>query len=382
MYIANQESLEAFVERAAKSPVLAIDTEFIREKTYFAKLCLLQMATVDEVVLVDPFKVRDLRCLVPLLENEGIVKLFHAGDQDLDILYHEIGVLPRPVFDTQIAAALLGKSQQIGYGALVASFCGVSLEKADSFTDWSRRPLSESQLAYAADDVSYLPGLYATMRKMLEEQGRLSWLDEEFAALCDPGSYEKDPRERFRHLKRGNQLSRKQLAAAREIAAWREVEARKRNIPRKWVLTDEQIVEACKRNARSIDDLFMVRGMREKLPTCDARKVVALMNAAYALPESEQPAMEKPGRNERNVDVETALMSALVCLRAKQNGIAQQTLACHNDLAQVARGHCEGVSVMRGWRRAMVGEELLDLLQGRLCLSLSHGELSVMHVAD
>ena len=153
MYIATQENLAAFVERARSSSVLAIDTEFLREKTYYAKLCLLQMATDDEVVIVDPFEMDDLSVMAPLLEDERIVKLFHAAGQDLEIILREVGVLPRPVFDTQIAAALLGHTQQIGYAALVHAECGVSLKKIDSFTDWSRRPLSASQRDDAADDV-------------------------------------------------------------------------------------------------------------------------------------------------------------------------------------------------------------------------------------
>ena len=211
MYIANQESLEAFVDRARSSSVLAIDTEFLREKTYYARLCLLQLATDDEVVVVDPFAVESLAVIEPLLTDESIVKLFHAGDQDLEILYHEVGVLPHPVFDTQIAAALLGQSQQVGYGALVHAECGVSLKKIDSFTDWSRRPLSDSQLEYAADDVVYLPRLYRMMTKELTEKGRLTWLDHDFEELVDPARYEQDPRERYRRLKRGNQLTLQQL---------------------------------------------------------------------------------------------------------------------------------------------------------------------------
>ena len=246
MYIATQENLAAFVERARSSSVLAIDTEFLREKTYYAKLCLLQMATDDEVVIVDPFEMDDLSVMAPLLEDERIVKLFHAAGQDLEIILREVGVLPRPVFDTQIAAALLGHTQQIGYAALVHAECGVSLKKIDSFTDWSRRPLSASQRDYAADDVVYLPRLYAGMRAALEEKGRLHWLDHDFEELSDPARYEANERERFRRLKRVSQLSRRQLSAAREVAAWRELEAQRRDVPRKWVVTDEQIVAACK----------------------------------------------------------------------------------------------------------------------------------------
>lgn len=380
MYIANQESLEAFVDRARSSSVLAIDTEFLREKTYYARLCLLQLATDDEVVVVDPFAVESLAVIEPLLTDESIVKLFHAGDQDLEILYHEVGVLPHPVFDTQIAAALLGQSQQVGYGALVHAECGVSLKKIDSFTDWSRRPLSDSQLEYAADDVVYLPRLYRMMTEELTEKGRLTWLDHDFEELVDPARYEQDPRERYRRLKRGNQLTLQQLSAAREVAAWRETEAQRRNIPRKWVLTDEQIVEACKREARTIDELFMVRGMREKLSTRDARKVVSLLKSGLDLPEDAWPEPDRPSRNEPNVDAQIDLMNALVRLRSKENGIAMQTLASHAELSQVARGHHEGVDVLKGWRRALIGEELLELLAGKLSLRLVNGEVTVERV--
>lgn len=380
MYIANQEDLEAFANRAMRSSVLAIDTEFLREKTYYAKLCLLQLATDDETAIVDPFEVDDLRVLAPLLENESVVKLFHAGGQDLEILLREVGTLPRPLFDTQVAAALLGHTQQIGYAALVHAECGVTLKKIDSFTDWSRRPLFESQLEYAADDVAYLPRMYERMRAQLVELGRLAWLDRDFEDLADPKRYATNERERYRRLKRVSQLSRRQLAAAREVAAWRELEAQRRDVPRKWVVTDEQIVEACKREARTIDELFMVRGMSDRLSTKDARCVVALMSSALDAPPDAWPEPDRCGKNEPNVDAELDLMCALVRLRAKQNGVAFPTLASHDDLARVARGYREGVDVLRGWRRSLVGEELLRLLEGKIALSLSNGEIKVTEV--
>ena len=377
MYIANQENLVAFVERAMRSSVLAIDTEFLREKTYYAKLCLVQLATDDETAIVDPFAVEDLGALAPVLENESVTKLFHAGSQDLEILLREVGVLPRPVFDTQVAAALLGHTQQIGYAALVHAECSVTLKKIDSFTDWSRRPLSESQLEYAADDVVYLPRMYERMRAALEEKGRLSWLARDFEEMSDPAKYATDERERYRRLKRVSQLSRRQLAAAREAAAWREQEAQRRDVPRKWVVTDEQIVEACKREARTIDELFMVRGIRERLSTRDARAVVALMASALDAPPETWPEPDRCGKNEPNVDAQLDLMCALVRLRAKESGVAFPTLASHDDLARVARGYRENVDLLRGWRRSLVGEELLDLLDGKIGLSLDGAELKV-----
>lgn len=231
--------------------MLAIDTEFLRETTYYPKLCLLQMATDDEVAIIDPLSVDDLSVIAPLLEDERMVKLFHAGGQDIEILLREVGSMPRPLFDTQVAAALLGHTQQIGYGALVHAVCGVTLKKTDSYTDWSQRPLSDSQIDYAADDVIYLPRVYRKMRSELESKGRLGWLAPDFEEMTNPAKYSEDPRLRYRRLKRVTQLDGRQLCAAREFAAWREEEAAKRDMPRKWLVSDEQIVEACRRDART-----------------------------------------------------------------------------------------------------------------------------------
>ncbi len=369
-----------FASRARNSEVLAIDTEFMREKTYYAKLCLLQLATDDEVALVDPFADVDLTVLAELFEDEHITKLVHAGNQDLEILLRAVGVLPNPIFDTQMAAALIGYPQQIGYGALVQSLCGVSLKKGDSFTDWSQRPLAASQLEYAADDVIYLPAMYRKLKERLEELDRLAWLEDDFAELSSPEFYFDDPRERFRRLKRANTLSRIQLACAREVAEWRENEARRHDIPRKWVLTDEQVVEACKREPRSIDELFMVRGIRERLAIREARALLAAIDRGLKTPADKLPMLDYGGRNEPNVDVQLDLMNALVRLRAKQNDIAPQVLANHNDLTQLARGHTDGLGVLSGWRRQMIGDELLMLLQGKISLGLCGDELCVINV--
>ncbi len=382
MIIEDQSNFESFVERAASSAVLAIDTEFLRDRTYYARLCLLQLATDDEVALVDPLAVEDLRPLAPLLEDERIVKLFHAGTQDIEIIHRTLGCMPRPVFDTQVAAALLGQTQQVGYGALVQSICGVRLRKAESYTDWSRRPLSESQQRYAADDVVYLPRMYAAMKAELEEKGRLSWLDDDFARLTDPARFEVDPRERYLHLKRVSQLTPRQLSAAREVAAWREETAQRRNIPRKWVISDEQIVEACKRDARSIDDLFMVRGLESGLGCADARQIVKRIAQGLDAPEETWPHSAKAGKNEANVDVEVDLFSALVRLRAREENVAYQTLASRDDLVSIARGHDEDVELLRGWRREIVGEDLLALRAGEIVLGIEDGRLKVTKAAQ
>ncbi len=382
MYIADQDRLEAFVERSSNARVLAIDTEFLREKTYYARLCLLQMATEHEVAIIDPFTIKDLKAITPLLENEKIVKLFHAGSQDIEILFRETGVLPRPVFDTQIAATLLGYTQQIGYAPLVSSECNVQLRKMESFTDWSRRPLSASQLDYAADDVVYLPPMYEKMQGRLAEKSRLAWLEQDFGRLVDPATYVNDSNERFRKLKRVTQLSRRQLSAAKEFTAWRERVAQERDLPRKWVVTDEQIVEACKREARTLDSLFMVRGLKDKLDTESAREVVSRINKGLDAPNDAWPELERSKKNERNVDIEMDLMNALVKLRARENDIAYQTLASHDDLQKIARGYTKDVQLLTGWRYDIVGKELLDVLAGKISLALRDGTLQIADISE
>ncbi len=376
MYIDRQDAFDAYVERAKSASIVAIDTEFLREKTYYATLCLLQLNADGEVAIVDPFSVK-LDSLSSVMLDQRIVKLFHAGHQDLEILFRELGCMPVNVFDTQVAAALIGQTQQVGYAPLVHALCGVKLKKTDSFTDWSARPLSDSQIQYAAEDVIYLPDMYRKMVSILTSKGRLRWLDNDFAELSNPARYLVDERDRYRKLKHVSQLSRRQMAAAREMAAWREMQAQERNVPRKWVLTDEQIVEACRREPRTIDDLFMVRGMRERLTTRDARVVIELVRSALDASPETWPEIERSAKSEPNVDVQVDLMMAIVRMRARENDIAVPTLASHEDLRKIARGHFDDVDLLRGWRKDIVGDELVSFMAGEITLSISNGNVKV-----
>lgn len=378
MLVENDAQLKDFLALCEKSSYMAIDTEFLREKTYYAKLCLIQVAVEGCTAIIDPFTIEDLSVMAPVLTNQSVVKIFHASSQDIEILYHETGVVPDPVFDTQVAAALLGKSQQASYAALVQSFCQVTLPKKDSFTDWSRRPLSPSQVEYAADDVTYLPRIYHDMIEELNEKGRLSWLNDAFAEISNPKKYEIDPRNRYHKLKRVNQLSQRQMAAAREFAAWREERAQKLNIPRKWVVSDEQIVEACRREPRSLDELYMVRGLKESLKSGDARHVLQLINKGLTCPEEDLPQTKTNQRSEANVDIAVDLMNAIVRLRARENKIAPQTLAPHAELMKLARGHDEDCELLKGWRYHVVGKELSDFLEGKFLLQLIDGNLKII----
>lgn len=378
MLIDDDSQLKAFVKRCCTSPYMAIDTEFLREKTYYARLCLIQVAIEGEVAIIDPFAIKDITLLNDALTSPDVVKIFHASSQDIEILYHETGVVPRPVFDTQIAAALLGKSQQASYSSLVSSYCSVNLPKKDSFTDWSQRPLKDSQIRYAADDVVYLPQIYYDMVEVLNEKNRLHWLDEAFEEISSPEKYEIKPEERYRKLRRVNQLNAQQMAAAREFAAWRELKAQKINVPRKWIVSDEQIVEACRREARTIDELFMVRGMRESLRAEDARQAVACIKKGLSCPKEQLPQVHEKPKNEHNVDIVVDLMNAVVHLRARENHIAPQTLAPQAELMKLARGHDDECELLKGWRYKVIGKELKELLKGKFSLRIANGNLEII----
>ena len=382
MLIDTDQQFVAFLERCKKSPYIAIDTEFLREKTYYPKLCLLQMGIENEIAIVDPFKIRNLAALADVLVDPSIVKIFHACSQDVEILYHETGVVPSPIFDTQIAAAVLGKTQQASYSSLVSQYCDVNLPKKDSLTDWSQRPLSDSQIHYAADDVKYLPQIYYEMLAQLKKKNRLSWLEETFADLSKKEKYEIDPRVRYKKLKRVNQLNARQQAAAREFAAWRELQAQRLNIPRKWVVSDEQIVEACRREARTLDELYMVRGMKESLKTSEARRVLAVLIAGLDCPQSELPDVRPKSKNENNVDVILDVMNALVRMRAREHEIAPQTLAPQAELLKLARGHYDDSELMQGWRYTLVGKDLRTLLEGGFALQIHDGNLEIISLHE
>ncbi len=376
-YVTTQAQLEELARELEGSELLAIDTEFMREKTYYAKLCLLQLNNGKVSALVDPLAVHDLSPLVPILTDENCVKIFHAGTQDIAILYHETGVTPSPVFDTQVAASLLGYPLQVGYGPLVRLVCDVKLAKADSYTDWSRRPLTNSQIKYALDDVIYLPSVYEHLRDELIEKGRLTWCERDFTALAAPESYDVNPRECWHRVKRVSSLSRGQLSIARELAAWRETEAQHRNLPRKWVLADEAVVEISRKAPKTREALFEVRGLANKLNGRDVKHILEAVARGKEMPQDQWPKLERNPKGDVEADGAVELLSSLLEVRAKQHGVAAPLIATHSDLSKLVRGHREGLALMEGWRYDIAGCELIDLLEGRLSLYLCDGAIEV-----
>ena len=384
-YVSTADELSDLVDRMAGSEVLAIDTEFLRERTYYAKLCLVQLATDDEEAIVDPLKAGDMTPLARLLEDPQTVKVFHSGSQDIEILLRATGVMPVPLFDTQVAASILGHHQQIGYGALVKSVCNVELPKADSLTDWTHRPLSKTQLKYAIDDVHYLPTIYRTMVADLAEQGRTSWTQADFSHLSDPATYENDPQESWRRVKRISSLSRPQLAALQVVAAWREETAQRKNLPRRWVLSDEVVVEIARRLPTKVDDVLSLRSVSSRMSTATCRKLIARIQQALKGDPETWPQL--PRRHTSAIDTEagTDLLTALAHLRSRENSVSTSLLAPHDDIVRLAAGQTEGNCLVEGWRKQLVGDDmlaLLDGLDGKLMLSIEDHKLKITDLRE
>jgi len=377
VYVTDTDTLRELVVRLRQAPAVAIDTEFMREKTYYAKLCLIQLGTDDIAAIVDPIACEDLSPLYDLLTDETVVKIFHAGSQDLEIFYQLCGKATAPVFDTQVAATLAGFQQQVGYGALIKEMLGVTLDKGDTYTDWARRPLSDTQVEYALNDVRYLTEVHRRLVEQLKTEGRVSWLAADFAHLEDPATYDPIPEEQWRRVKRVASLNRRQLAVAREVAAWREREAQRRDVPKRWILGDESIVEIARRAPQTAADVAAVRGVSEKAGKTAQKGIAEAVVRGVAVPDEELPSLTKRKRPAGDVDGAVDLMIALVRVRARERGVAMPLLASRDELERLAAGEREASPLLEGWRKEMVGSELLELLDGTIGMSLAEGVLVI-----
>ncbi len=381
MYVTEAEELKALVARLRQAPVVGIDTEFMRERTYYARLCLIQLATDDIQAIVDPLSIEDLSPLCDLFADQAVTKVLHAGSQDLEIFYRVCGHATAPVFDTQVAATLAGFPQQTGYGALVQEIFGVKLDKGDSYTDWAKRPLSDTQVEYALNDVRYLPEMYRRLIAKLEDGGRVEWLAADFERLADSTTYEIVPEEQWRRVKRISSLNRRQLAVAREVAAWRETQAMRRDVPKRWVVGDESIVEIARRMPKSPQELRDIRGVGDKVGKGAVSGLLAAVARGVSASDDDLPSLAKRRRLSGDVDGAVDLMVALVRLRAREHGVAMPLLASRDDLERLAGGDREGHPLLEGWRKAMVGSELVELLDGSLTLSLVEGHVKVVKIS-
>lgn len=380
MYVDSPGLLAQLADLLRGADALAIDTEFMRERTYYARLCLIQVATDDVTAIVDPLAVSDLEPLFAVLRDPSVTKVFHAGSQDLEILYRLMGAVPSPVFDTQTAATLLGMPSQVGYQQLVHTLVGVTLGKGHTYTDWAARPLSAEQIDYALDDVRYLPSAYRTMRERLEAEGRLPWLEQDFARMADPATYDLIPEEQFRRVKRASALDRRSLAVLRELAAWREREAQRRDLPKRWVVSDEALLEIARRAPADSAALQGVRGLNEQVARRNADDILKAIKRGHAVPDDELPKIAKRKRLEGDVSDVADLLSALLRLRAREHGVAPTLVATRDELERFAAGEREENPLGSGWRYTLVGQELAELMDGAASLQVEGGHLVVERI--
>ncbi len=375
-FINTTEQLQAFCQQMEKSEWLAVDTEFLREKTYFAELCLIQVATTTHAACIDPLAIDDLTPLMELLYDPARIKVLHAARQDLEILYDINGKLPAPIFDTQIAATLAGLGEQIGYAALVEKLLGITIDKSHSRTDWRQRPLSDEQVRYAADDVIHLGTAYLKLREQLEQKGRIEWLEEDFAALSDPAVYANQPLEMWRRVKGAGRLKGVRLNILRGLAAWREERALESNRPRRWILRDELLLDMARLRPESLDALIKLRGMEARTVERHGKRLLALIASAAKEPKERWPTLPHPNPlSEQQTALQDSLM-AIVRLCAAEAGVSAGSLASRSDLERLIRGDPD-CSLLHGWRFALAGKAASEWLAGRRSLRVSGGILAL-----
>ena len=369
--IADTDGLVQFCRRLASSSYLTVDTEFMRDRTYYPQLCLVQLAGDEEAAAIDTLAPGlDLAPLLALLERPGLLKVFHAGRQDVEIFYLLSGRVPAPMFDTQVAAMVCGFGDSVGYDILVAKLTGAQIDKSSRFTNWAARPLTERQIRYAIEDVTHLRKVYERLNRRLERSGRAAWLAEEMAVLSDPATYSIEPASAWLRLKprSGN---RRFLAVLRELAAWREIEAQKRNLPRNRILRDEALVEIAAHHPATAADLARTRGLARGIAEGRmGEAILAAVERGLALPESECP--DPPPRLElpRDLGPVMELLKVLLKLQCDAHHVAPKLVASTADLELIAADDEAPVPALKGWRREVFGEAALALKHGRLALAL------------
>ena len=369
--ITTSADLDALCARLHGEEFVTVDTEFMRERTYWPELCVLQVAGAHEVAVIDALaKGIDLAPLAALFSDEAVEKVFHAARQDIEIFVLRFGAVPKPLFDTQVAAMVAGFGDQVGYDSLVASLTGGHIDKAHRFSDWAARPLSPAQINYAAADVTHLRGVYEKLRARLEKERRLEWVAEEMAVLSDPATYRPDPEQFFERL-RPRTHNRRLLGILRAIAAWREREAQRANIPRQRMLKDEALMEIAAIAPESADSLARARGVSRGF--ADGRMGASLLAAvaeAKALPEEALPVAERHRDTARPSPALIALLRVLLSANCERHHVASRLVADAGDLDRLATEDEPDIPAMHGWRREIFGNDAQALKQGAIALGV------------
>jgi ribonuclease D len=361
-------------ERLSRHDFVTVDTEFLRETTFWPKVCVIQIASLDEAVAIDALaEGLDLQPFFDLMANDNVVKVFHAARQDLEIIWRLARLIPAPLFDTQVAAMVCGFGDQASYVELVKSITRANLDKSSRFTDWSRRPLSDAQIEYAIADVTHLRDIYIHLRKRLERSKRLDWLVDEMQTLTSPATYEQPPEsawERLRHRAR----KPRDLAVLMELAAWRETEAQTRDVPRSRILKDDVLVEIAQAAPKTLDALSNLRafpkGMERSRTGSD---IIAAVERGLSRDPESLPRIERERRSNGGATVE--LLKVLLRQAAEETGVAAKLIATVEDLEAIASDDTADVPALKGWRRAIFGQKAIELKRGRLALSVENGKV-------
>jgi len=373
-YIDTPEQLDTFCDSIKHVPWLAIDTEFQREKTYRSILALIQIATPDLVAIIDPLAC-DIKPLLDVLYDENILKIFHAARQDQEIFYDWCGKPLSPVFDTQVAAPILGLPEQAGYGRLVEAMLGVQLSKAHSRTDWIRRPLSQDQVTYAADDVIYLAKLYPLMQQQLIEKDRLEWLAPAFAKLCKASLYANPPALAWKRMRAAKRLKGASLSSLQKMAEWREALAQQKNIPRGWLVKDEILIEIAKLKPKDTKVLSSIRGISDKFIDKFGDALINIISDASEQKPTVPEKVSKLKVSEKEEAVADLLM-AQIRLKAHQAGVNPTSIASRKELLQLIQGERD-IPLLNDWRKEMVGTDLVNTLAGKTTFCIKAAELII-----
>lgn len=374
--VSSTKDLAAACERLARHPFVTVDTEFLRETTFWPKLCVVQMAGPDEAVVVDALADGiDLSPFFQLMGDERIVKVFHAARQDIEICWHRAKMIPRPIFDTQVAAMVLGHGDSVSYDQLVQRLTGSQIDKTLRFTDWSRRPLSPAQFEYAVSDVTHLRDVYLKLKADLERGNRSEWVQEEMAVLTAPATYSAEPERAWERLRARIRRPR-ELGILMEVAAWREREAQARDVPRQRVIKDDALAEIAQQAPKSAEDLSRLRALPKGFERSRAgEQIVEAVKAGLARDPKTLPKFtrDKPLSNGASATVE--LLKVLLRMTAERHGVAAKVIATVDELERIASDENADVPALKGWRRDMFGNEALKLKQGGLALAIETGRV-------
>ena len=379
--ITRTEDLAALCERLRQEAFVTVDTEFMRERTYWPELCVVQLAGANDVAVVDAeAEGIDLAPLGALLADQAVMKVFHAARQDIEIFVLKFGDVPRPLFDTQVAAMVAGFGDQAGYDSLVSALTGGHIDKAHRFSDWSARPLSEAQIAYAAADVTWLRGVYEKLLARLARDGRVDWVTEEMAVLSDPTTYRPDPEAMWERL-RPRSNNRRYLALVRAIAAWREREAQRVNIPRQRLLKDEAVLEIAATAPDSAEALARARGIsRGFAEGRTGASLLAAIAAAVALPEAALPETPRGRDGPRASPALVSLLKVLLAAKCEQHHVAPRLLASSDDIDRLATEDAPDIDALHGWRHTVYGADAMALKAGRIALGVDGRRIRILPV--